>query len=171
MLILRPLPTRIGLPTPLQALLYRFFDILSRQLHLCINREDKVFHAPYTIFPPNQKNRVKIFTNFVMATPARDNPARVDANRFWSEGRGSESACQHCQRHYMSGLRLKEERVLMGLVGLLFLYLNLIFLPLHIEPRFGVALMPGIIALTGIGLGKTWGWMKANLMAVPPSRA
>ena len=71
----------------------------------------------------------------------------------------------------MSGLRLKEERVLMGLVGLLFLYLNLIFLPLHIEPRFGVALMPGIIALTGIGLGKTWGWMKANLMAVPPSRA
>ena len=61
------------------------------------------------------------------------------------------------------GLNGNQERVLMGLVGLLFIYLNLIFLPLHIEPRFGVALMPGIIALTGIGLCKTFVWMKTKL--------
>jgi len=69
------------------------------------------------------------------------------------------------------GLSVKEERVLMGLVGLLFLYLTLIFLPLRFEPRYGVALMPGIVALTGVGLGKTWGWMKTNLIAVHPSPA
>jgi 4-amino-4-deoxy-L-arabinose transferase-like glycosyltransferase len=59
----------------------------------------------------------------------------------------------------------KEERILMGLIGLLFVYLNLIFLPVHIEPRYGVALMPGIIALTGIGLGKTCVWIRTKLIS------
>ena len=53
----------------------------------------------------------------------------------------------------------------MGLIGLLFVYLNLIFLPVHIEPRYGVALMPGIIALTGIGLGKTCVWIRTKLIS------
>ncbi|MFC1708675.1 glycosyltransferase family 39 protein [Candidatus Omnitrophota bacterium] len=48
-----------------------------------------------------------------------------------------------------------QERILMAPVGFLFVYLNLIFLPLLIEPRYGVALMPGIIALTGIGIWKS----------------
>lgn len=52
------------------------------------------------------------------------------------------------------GLCSKEERMLIGFVALLFVYMNGVFLPLHVEPRFGVALMPGIIALTGIGLGR-----------------
>ena len=48
----------------------------------------------------------------------------------------------------------REQRVLMGVVGVLFAYVNLIFLPLYLEPRYGVALMPGILALAGIGLAK-----------------
>jgi len=36
----------------------------------------------------------------------------------------------------------------------LFIYLNLAFLPLEIEPRYGVPLMPGIISLAGIGVWK-----------------
>ncbi|MFC1645810.1 hypothetical protein ACFL2Y_01375 [Candidatus Omnitrophota bacterium] len=47
-----------------------------------------------------------------------------------------------------------QEKILMAPIGFLFIYLTLIFLPLHIEPRYGVALMPGIIALTGIGIWK-----------------
>jgi len=37
---------------------------------------------------------------------------------------------------------------------LIFFYLNVIFFPLHIEPRYSVALMPGIITLAGIGIWK-----------------
>jgi hypothetical protein len=48
----------------------------------------------------------------------------------------------------------KEERILMLPTLLLFIYLTIIFLPLHIEPRYGVALMPAIICLTAIGLWK-----------------
>ncbi|MGD0017615.1 MAG: tetratricopeptide repeat protein [Verrucomicrobiia bacterium] len=59
-------------------------------------------------------------------------------------------------------LSANEERVLLGLIGLLFIYLNLILLPLHLEPRHSVALMPGIIALTGIGLGKVFVWIKTK---------
>jgi hypothetical protein len=46
-------------------------------------------------------------------------------------------------------------RASMGVVALLFGYLNLVFFPVHVEPRYGVALMPAVIALTGIGLGLT----------------
>ena len=35
-----------------------------------------------------------------------------------------------------------------------FIYINFIFLPLHIEPRYGVPLMPGIISLASIGIWK-----------------
>jgi hypothetical protein len=47
-----------------------------------------------------------------------------------------------------------EKRILMNPLCLLFIYLNLLFIPLHIEPRYGVALMPGLVSLAGIGLGK-----------------
>ena len=49
-----------------------------------------------------------------------------------------------------------KDRRLMWPVILLFVYLNLIFMPLSIEPRYGVALMPGIISLAGIGLYKVF---------------
>jgi hypothetical protein len=52
----------------------------------------------------------------------------------------------------------KEEKILMAPVCLLFVYLNFIFLPLHIEPRYGVALMPGVICLTSIGVLKMMSW-------------
>ncbi|MCK9615026.1 MAG: glycosyltransferase family 39 protein [Candidatus Omnitrophica bacterium] len=48
----------------------------------------------------------------------------------------------------------REEIILAFPIVLLFIYLTLIFLPLHIEPRYGVALMPCIISLAGIGIWK-----------------
>lgn len=49
-----------------------------------------------------------------------------------------------------------QERILIAPVFLIFIYLTLIFLPLHIEPRYGVSLMPAIISLAGIGLWKVF---------------
>jgi hypothetical protein len=46
------------------------------------------------------------------------------------------------------------ERELMAPFSLAFVYITFIFLPLHIEPRFGVALIPGIICLASIGIWK-----------------
>ncbi|MBF0571495.1 MAG: glycosyltransferase family 39 protein [Candidatus Omnitrophica bacterium] len=48
----------------------------------------------------------------------------------------------------------KEERALMAPVCLLFIYLNLVLLPLFIEPRYGVPLMPGIICVASMGIWK-----------------
>ncbi|CAB1061318.1 hypothetical protein D1BOALGB6SA_6091 [Olavius sp. associated proteobacterium Delta 1] len=45
-------------------------------------------------------------------------------------------------------------------IFLLFLYMNLVYLPFHIEPRYGVTIYPGLIVLTAIGLylsgSKVW---------------
>ena len=49
----------------------------------------------------------------------------------------------------------KEDKILMMPIVLLFFYLNCIFLPLHVEPRYGVTIMPGMICLAGIGLWKS----------------
>jgi hypothetical protein len=46
----------------------------------------------------------------------------------------------------------RERKVLMGPVALVFGYLTLLYLPLHVEPRYGVPCMPGLISLAGIGL-------------------
>lgn len=54
---------------------------------------------------------------------------------------------------------VKEERILMGPICLLFIGLTVITLPLHIEPRFGVPLMPGIICLASIGIWKIIYWI------------
>jgi hypothetical protein len=48
----------------------------------------------------------------------------------------------------------KWEKILMLPICLLFIYITIIFLPLHVEPRYGVVLMPGIISLAGIGIWK-----------------
>jgi 4-amino-4-deoxy-L-arabinose transferase-like glycosyltransferase len=48
----------------------------------------------------------------------------------------------------------KDEKILMAPIILLFVYLTLVFLPLHVEPRYGVALMPGIICMASIGIWK-----------------
>ncbi len=66
-------------------------------------------------------------------------------------------------------LAAKDEKMLMGLIALLFLYLNLIFLPLHVEPRYAVALIPAIIVLTGVGLGKMWTRISNRRVATPAS--
>jgi len=50
-------------------------------------------------------------------------------------------------------------RLLMAPVVLLFAYLTLLFLPLFVEPRFGVPLMPGIIAMAGVGICDAAGWL------------
>ncbi len=52
----------------------------------------------------------------------------------------------------------KEERALMAPLCLLFIYLTFILLPFHIEPRFGVSLMPGIICMASIGIWKILPW-------------
>lgn len=49
---------------------------------------------------------------------------------------------------------VREEKILMAPICLLFVYLTFIFMPLHIEPRYGVPLMPGIICLASIGIWK-----------------
>jgi 4-amino-4-deoxy-L-arabinose transferase-like glycosyltransferase len=54
-------------------------------------------------------------------------------------------------------------RLLVAPIILMFLYLNMIFLPLHIEPRYGVALMPGIISLAGIGCWKVFQFLRILL--------
>lgn len=48
-------------------------------------------------------------------------------------------------------------RKLMWPVVLLFIYLTIIFIPLYVEPRYSVPLMPSIICLAGIGAGKAVG--------------
>ncbi len=48
----------------------------------------------------------------------------------------------------------KEERIFLMPIIFLFIYLTLIFLPIHVEPRYGVAIMPAIICLSGIGIWK-----------------
>ena len=48
----------------------------------------------------------------------------------------------------------KREKTLMSPICFLFIYSTIIFLPLGVEPRYGVALMSGIISLTGIGIWK-----------------
>jgi len=61
------------------------------------------------------------------------------------------------------GLSTRKEKVFMAPVGLFFVYLNVIFLPLAISPRYGVVLIPGIISLTGIGIWKIFLWLKINV--------
>ena len=48
----------------------------------------------------------------------------------------------------------KSQRTLMAPVLLLFIYLTIIFLPLHVESRYSVNLLPSILCLTGIGIYK-----------------
>ena len=48
------------------------------------------------------------------------------------------------------------ERAVMIPIVALFFYLNLVFLPLHVEPRYGVGAMPAMISLAGIGIRKTF---------------
>jgi len=55
----------------------------------------------------------------------------------------------------------RDERILMGPICLLFIYLTLIFLPLHIEPRYSVSSMPAIICATAIGIFKIIYWKKS----------
>ena len=50
-------------------------------------------------------------------------------------------------------------RLLMSPVALLFAYLTIICAPIVVEPRFGVPLMPGIIAMAGVGICDTAGWL------------
>ena len=49
---------------------------------------------------------------------------------------------------------LPEERKRMLLIIVLCVYLTILLMPFYIEPRYSVALMPGIITLAGIGLGR-----------------
>ena len=46
------------------------------------------------------------------------------------------------------------ERIFMFPIVLLFVYLTIIFLPLHVEARYGVTAIPSIVSLTGIGIWK-----------------
>lgn len=46
----------------------------------------------------------------------------------------------------------KQERDLMAPVCFLFIYLVFVFFPLHIEPRYGLPLMPAIICMASLGI-------------------
>jgi len=58
----------------------------------------------------------------------------------------------------------KEEKKMIAPIIVLFLYITAIFLPLHIEPRYGAPLMPGIISITGIGIWKMYEKGKKNII-------
>lgn len=58
----------------------------------------------------------------------------------------------------------REERKLMSPLWLAFCYLTLLFMPLHIEARYGVPLMPAIICLAGMGLGNLMIVIKKQLL-------
>lgn len=47
--------------------------------------------------------------------------------------------------------RTKEEKILMGSIALLFVYLTLVLIPTPAIPRYGIPMMPLIISLAGIG--------------------
>ena len=49
-------------------------------------------------------------------------------------------------------LMQKEVRICCTPIFLLFLYMNLVYLPFHIEPRYSVTMYPGLCLLTAIGL-------------------
>src|SRR5262249_1743324 len=47
----------------------------------------------------------------------------------------------------------------MAPMALACIYITLLYLPLHVEPRYSVPCMPGLIALCTIGLWKTGTWL------------
>ena len=49
-------------------------------------------------------------------------------------------------------LMKKEMRIVCAPVVLLFVYMNLVYLPFHIEPRYSVTMYPGLCLLTAIGM-------------------
>ncbi len=52
----------------------------------------------------------------------------------------------------------RETRLLMLPVVVLFLYQNAVYLPLHVEPRQAVPVIPSLLALSGIGLARAAAW-------------
>jgi 4-amino-4-deoxy-L-arabinose transferase-like glycosyltransferase len=46
----------------------------------------------------------------------------------------------------------RSKRPVLAVPGVLMLYLTLVLLPLHIEPRFSIGAMPGLVAVAGVGL-------------------
>ncbi len=58
-------------------------------------------------------------------------------------------------------------RIACAPVILLFIYMNLIYLPLHIEPRYGVTIYPGLCLLTAIGLWQSGARVWCRLAVVP----
>jgi len=57
-------------------------------------------------------------------------------------------------------------RRLMCPVTLLFAYLTIMFIPLYVEPRYSVPVMPGIICLAGIGVGNTIALVRKQVVAL-----
>lgn len=56
-------------------------------------------------------------------------------------------------------------RLMSAPVALLFAYLTIMCIPIIMEPRFSVPLMPGIIAMAGAGICDAAGWVKNKLSA------
>jgi len=54
----------------------------------------------------------------------------------------------------------RKEKILIAAVFITFVYMVVIFFPLHIEPRYSVSLMPFFIFIAGIGLCKFWRYLK-----------
>ncbi|MCX5697343.1 MAG: glycosyltransferase family 39 protein [Candidatus Omnitrophica bacterium] len=54
-------------------------------------------------------------------------------------------------------------RTLMGLIVTLFIYLTIFFVPLHVEPRFSIPLLPSINCLAGIGIGMFFNKLKNRI--------
>ena len=49
-----------------------------------------------------------------------------------------------------------------------FLYMNLLYLPLHVIPRYGVPGVPSLLALSGIGLYALAQWGVAFALRIKP---
>jgi hypothetical protein len=60
-----------------------------------------------------------------------------------------------------------ETRMACAPIFLLFIYMNLVYLPFHIEPRYGVPIYPGLCFLSAVGLwlsgAKMWGRFRITL--------
>jgi hypothetical protein len=57
-------------------------------------------------------------------------------------------------------------RRLMSPIVLLFAYLTILFIPLYVEPRYSVPVMPGIICLAGIGVGNAIALVRKQVVAL-----
>jgi hypothetical protein len=66
-------------------------------------------------------------------------------------------------------LMKKEMRIVCAPIFLLFVYMNLVYLPFHIEPRYSVTMYPGLCFLAAIGLWLSFTKLSASIRIMKSS--